>query len=319
MEQIIAQNGFFKPTATGLVITGEPPYEIWEAYGKKLRFVEGAIAWLVGDWLNYGELHYGELYAQALDAGAPPQTWMNYKWVAGRFETSRRREVVSFTHHSEVAALDPEIADALLSAAAEKHLSSRDLRTLVRHLRHQNLLADAASLTGKYQVFYADPPWRYDFPLSDSRAIENQYPTMELEEICALEIGGQPVQELAEKDSIVFLWCPPAFTKKAIMVLEAWGFEYRTNAVWVKPSIGPGQWVRQRHELLMIGVRGDMPTPMGENKPDSVIEAAREEHSKKPDVVYDIIEKMYPDFKKLELFARGATPRENWCFWGNQA
>ena len=164
----------------------------------------------------------------------------------------------------------------------------------------------------RYSVIYADPPWKYDFSDSLSRAVENHYPTMELEEIKSL-----PVQDIAADQAILFLWCPPAFTKKAIGVLEAWGFEYRTNMVWVKDRIGSGQWVRQRHELLLIGRRGDFPTPEGGNRPDSVIESPRQEHSKKPDDTYSIIESMYPELERIELFAR--NKRTGWKGWGNQA
>lgn len=164
----------------------------------------------------------------------------------------------------------------------------------------------------KYSVIYADPPWKYDFSFSDSRAIEEHYPTMELDEIMALPVG-----DIISDDAIIFLWCPPAFTKKAIMVLEAWGFEYRTNMVWVKPSIGAGQWVRQRHELLLIGRKGNIPTPEGSNRPDSVIEAPRGKHSEKPKCAYEIIERMYPDLNRIELFSRKA--RAGWSAWGNQS
>jgi N6-adenosine-specific RNA methylase IME4 len=315
-EELALQDNYFRPTLTGLIVTGEPTYETWKNYGKKLHFIEGAIQWLIGDWLNFGERKYGETYSQALEAGASVQTWMNCKYVAGRFETYRRREVLSFSHHSEVAALDQETADCILCQAEEKDLSSRDLRILVRNLRHQNLLASSVSLNGKYQIIYADPPWRYEHPISISREVENQYPTMELEDICALEVNEQTIQQLSDKDSILFLWSTTPMTKKSLTVMESWGFEYRTNMVWIKPSIGMGQWVRQRHELLMIGVKGEMPTPMGENKPDSVIEAAREEHSKKPNIVYNLIEKMYPGFKKIELFAR--EQHSGWDAWGNE-
>lgn len=164
---------------------------------------------------------------------------------------------------------------------------------------------------GVFPVIYADPPWEYDFPISDSRRIENQYPTMSLDEIMSL-----PVKDIAADDAILFLWVTTPMLEKGLKVLNAWGFDYRTSMVWVKPSIGPGQWVRQRHEYLLIGVRGDIPTPKGEDKPDSVIEAPREEHSKKPEIVYDIIERMYPELPKVELFSR--RKRENWAAWGNE-
>jgi len=134
---------------------------------------------------------------------------------------------------------------------------------------------------------------------------------MELEDIKAL-----PVQEVCADDALLFLWCPPAFTRKGIAVLEAWGFSYRTNMVWVKPSIGPGQWVRQQHELLLIGRKGNFPTPEQENRFPSVIQAERGKHSEKPPIVYGIIEQMYPDMRRIELFAR--AQREGWVAWGNE-
>jgi N6-adenosine-specific RNA methylase IME4 len=191
---------------------------------------------------------------------------------------------------------------------------SQYARCFTRRKKMKEISEGNKSLDGnekKYSVIYADPPWKYDFSFSDSRAIEEHYPTMELEEIMAL-----PVCDLSAEHSIIFLWCPSAFTMKAGKVMEAWGFEYRTQMVWVKPSIGPGQWVRQQHELLLIGVKGKIPTPEGSDRPASVIVAPREEHSKKPDIVYDLIEKMYPELDRIELFARQQHP--GWDVWGNQ-
>lgn len=165
---------------------------------------------------------------------------------------------------------------------------------------------------GKFNVIYADPPWQYKHPISDSRRIENQYPTMPLDEICKL-----PIPEICEDAAILFLWASTPMLKQALRVMDAWGFDYRTGMVWVKPSIGPGQWVRQRHENLLIGVRGSIPTPFGDDKPDSVVEADREGHSKKPDVFYSIIEQMYSSLSKVELFSR--KKREGWAVWGNQS
>ena len=105
--------------------------------------------------------------------------------------------------------------------------------------------------------------------------------------------------------------------QKALEVMNAWGFEYRTCMTWVKDKIGMGHWVRQRHELLLIGRRGAMHTPDPEDRPDSVIEAPRTRHSEKPPVVYEIIERMYPTCERVELFAR--APRDNWARWGNEA
>jgi N6-adenosine-specific RNA methylase IME4 len=132
---------------------------------------------------------------------------------------------------------------------------------------------------------------------------------MDINEICDLE-----VQKICNDDAILFLWVTSPMLENGLKVLKNWGFEYRTSMVWVKPTIGMGQWVRQRHEFVLIGVKGNLPTPEGSNKPDSVIESPREEHSKKPDILYEIIEKMYPELSKVELFSR--KKREGWDNWG---
>src|SRR5215471_15309077 len=96
-----------------------------------------------------------------------------------------------------------------------------------------------------------------------------------------------------------------------------WGFAYKSNVVWVKDKIGLGYLVRNQHELLLIATRGDIPTPLPAQRPASVINAPRREHSRKPDEACALIERMYPNLPKIELFARNA--REGWAAWGNQA
>ena len=164
---------------------------------------------------------------------------------------------------------------------------------------------------GTFQVLCADPPWRYDFSKSGSRGIENQYPTLSLEEICALDVPA-----LCEPDSVLFLWATSPKLPQAMAVMEAWGFTYKTCMVWVKDKIGMGYYARQRHELLLIGTKGKPPVPFPEDRPDSVIEAPRGRHSEKPVRCYELIEAMYPNASRIELFARKA--RETWSAWGNE-
>jgi excisionase family DNA binding protein len=113
------------------------------------------------------------------------------------------------------------------------------------------------------------------------------------------------------------MWAVSCLLPEALEVMEAWGFRYLTNLVWVKPSIGPGRRVRNRHELLLYGQKGKLPAPDPEDLPDSVIEAPRGRHSEKPAVVYELIERMYPRASKVELFARGKA-RPGWVVWGNE-
>ena len=89
---------------------------------------------------------------------------------------------------------------------------------------------------------------------------------------------------------------------------------YRTCMVWVKDRIGTGYWTRSKNELLLIGTKGKMPCPEESTRPESVIVSKRRQHSEKPDEMYDIIEKMYPSLKKIELFAR--KQRKGFEKWG---
>jgi N6-adenosine-specific RNA methylase IME4 len=108
--------------------------------------------------------------------------------------------------------------------------------------------------------------------------------------------------------------------KEAFQIINAWSFQYSTCAVWEKTNcaFSKGFWFRQQHEILLVCRRGNFPTPPPHARPSSVIRAPRREHSRKPDIVYEIIEAMYPDLPKAELFARGPA-RPGWATWGNQA
>lgn len=160
-----------------------------------------------------------------------------------------------------------------------------------------------------YSVIYADPPWRYDFSKSDSREIENQYPTMTVEEICALKIP-------ANENAVLYLWATAPKLLEALAVIKAWGFVYKTNAIWDKEIVGMGYWFRGQHELLLVGTKGKFSPPEQSLRISSVIKERRSKHSKKPSAVRDFIMAWFPDASKVELFARQATP--GWDTWGNE-
>lgn len=161
---------------------------------------------------------------------------------------------------------------------------------------------------GVYDIILADPPWRYEHEVTLNRAVENHYPTMELGDICDLDI-----ESISGKDSVLFLWTTNPKLEESLQVINSWGFQYRTNMVWIKDKIGMGYYVRAQHELLLIARKGEPGVPDPENRCSSIF-AKREEHSKKPGEFYEIIEKMYPASKKVELFAREA--RIGWDMWG---
>jgi N6-adenosine-specific RNA methylase IME4 len=99
--------------------------------------------------------------------------------------------------------------------------------------------------------------------------------------------------------------------------MKQWGFEYLTCAVWIKDKIGMGTYFRQQHELLLLGKRGTSIVPAPSSLCSSVLSAPRGKHSEKPHEAYELIEQMYPELPKVELFARKA--RDGWARWGNQA
>jgi len=162
---------------------------------------------------------------------------------------------------------------------------------------------------GKYSVIYADPPWTYTHSFL-AGAPNTHYTTMTTEKICELDIPSH-------KDAVLFLWSTNPLLEDAFKVIEAWGFQYKTNIAWVKDRTGTGHYVRGQHELLLICTKGNIGTPPTEARVPSVLIAPRTEHSKKPHEVYDIIEAMYPNGKRLELFSR--NNRENWTMWGAES
>lgn len=166
----------------------------------------------------------------------------------------------------------------------------------------------------KFPVIYADPPWRYENPPmgATSRSIENHYPTMSLEEICALPVGN-----ITTDDAILYMWATAPKLAECMKVLEAWGFDYRTNFVWVKDKIGMGYHARSQHEILLVAKKGSIPPPAVADRVSSVVMAERGEHSAKPVQFYELIESFYPTLPKIELFCR--SPRDGWAVWGNQS
>jgi N6-adenosine-specific RNA methylase IME4 len=160
-----------------------------------------------------------------------------------------------------------------------------------------------------YDVIYADPPWRYSFSKSDSRQIENQYPTMSVDEICALSIPSAP-------NSVLYLWATAPKLLEAIAVMKAWGFTYKTHATWDKELLGMGYWFRGQHELLLVGTKGQFSPPPQPLRVGSVIREKRSKHSKKPMIVRDMIASWFPDARRVELFARESTL--GWDVWGNE-
>lgn len=163
---------------------------------------------------------------------------------------------------------------------------------------------------GPFDVIYADPPWSYHNGRVPNGGVDHHYETMDTDAIKALDVP-------AADDAVLYLWATVTHMPEALAVLESWGFEYKTQACWDKETVGVGYWFRGQHELLLVGVRGDVSPPDEDARRSSVFTAPRREHSAKPEIVRTHIEQAHPDADKLELFARDG--KVGWELWGDES
>ena len=169
---------------------------------------------------------------------------------------------------------------------------------------------------GKYNIIYADPPWRYTSK-SCQGAAEKHYPTMKIQDLCTL-----PVAALAAEDSVLFLWATFPQLPEALRLIRAWGFKYKSVAfVWLKKNkksdswfYGLGFWTRGNAELCLLATKGH-PKRQTATVHQFIISPV-EEHSKKPEEARDKILALMGDLPRVELFARQACP--GWDVWGNE-
>ncbi len=165
-----------------------------------------------------------------------------------------------------------------------------------------------------------DPPWRFanrTGKMAPEHKRLHRYPTMSFEEIAELPVG-----QLALPNSHLYLWCPNALLLEALTIMKAWGFTYKTNIVWYKvrkdggpDGRGVGFYFRNVTELLLFGVKGHLRTLKPGRTQTNIIISRKEEHSRKPNSAYIVIQQCSPG-PYLELFARERI--RGWTQWGSQ-
>lgn len=171
----------------------------------------------------------------------------------------------------------------------------------------------------QYGAILMDPPWHFR-TYSGATAVPQRtgvdpYPTMTFPELCAL-----PVRELAAKNCALFMWVVDSHLEESLDLIFHWGFKFKTVAfVWEKltinglPKIGMGYWTRKQTEICLLATKG---SPRRQDKGvRQLIQAQRREHSRKPDEIYERIERLVPG-PYMELFARQQWP--GWDTWGNE-
>ena len=324
--ETIERNGV-EFSATGLKMPEKMTFAEWDALGEQLATMHQASAWWIGDWYNAGEAAYGESAAQAKaiseHAAAhgrqlSPQTVIDYAGVCRRFEIAKRFANLSFGHHTAVRALPAPEADEIMRKAEAEGWSIRELKQRVSGKEPASEEPPQVSTAGpdEYTVIMADPPWRYSNS-GVNGAASKHYATMTEDEI--FEYLGKTGVKVAE-NAVLFLWCTNPLFDQALNVMAAWGFEYKSLVTWRKMrngkvAFGSGFYFRSATEHMMLGVRGSMP-PESKNE-RSVFDGEILEHSRKPYEAYELIERMYPGARRLELFAR--HERHGWDRMGLEA
>ena len=183
-----------------------------------------------------------------------------------------------------------------------------------RRVRHEPL----PQIDGGFGSIYIDPPW--DFKTYSKKgwgkSPQRHYPCHSVHDLAKI-----PVESVAAKNCIMHMWVIQALLPEGLWLMQQYGFKYKTyGAVWVKTTkkgkkhFGPGYWYRSNPELCLVGVRGK-PKRINKGIP-LLLESEVREHSRKPDEMYDRIERLTAG-PYLEMFSRNEE-REGWSFWGNE-
>jgi N6-adenosine-specific RNA methylase IME4 len=311
-------------TATSWTPPANMTSEQWKLCAKQFAQMHGASAWWLGDvWASGQDREWGAGQEFADEIGVDYGALRTYAWVCRNL--SVRIDNLSFGHHQLVASFGPDKQKEWLERAAKEQWTIREMKSALikvrRRERHADIAqANAFSFEKRFPLIYADPPWEFKvYSELSNQTPANHYPTMSVDEICDLMVGDKHILEIIADNCALFLWCTSSnLVSLALPVLQHWGFEYVTHAVWDKQKTGTGYIFRNQHEVLIYAKRGDIPLPAF--VPSSVFSYPRGKHSAKPPEVRQALEKMYPAFGKqdrIELFARGKIP--GWTIWGNEA
>jgi N6-adenosine-specific RNA methylase IME4 len=312
-----------------------PPPEIteaqWEAFGFVIAPKVRDAKWQLGDWFNAHRPEWGNIakffnlpawkaahlpsHNVCREAGRVCRRW-GYAW---------RHANLDFEHYRIASAKKVADPHALIEWCRTSHPHRVRTTRELEGEKHRRLtrtgqpvstdtctVATLAELKRHfYHVVYADPAWPYKDQTVRS-ATANHFPSMPF-----AEIKATPVRDFTTADSYLFLWAPHSMLKEALEVVEAWGYQYCSQVVWIKPEMGRGRYFRICHEHLLVGVRGDVKI-FNDKSLRSWHMVSREglDHSEKPEYFRKLIEKATCG-PYVELFARKEEV-PGWVTWGNQ-
>ena len=212
----------------------------------------------------------------------------------------------------KIASITEEKFENYLSV--QKELSTAGVLNFKKNLDRQERVetTETPRLEGKYRIIYADPPWKYGSDYQDKFGhARSHYSTMDQSELCDL-----PIKDICMPDCVLFLWVTSPKLPEGLEVIQSWGFDYKTSFVWDKVKHNYGNYNSVRHEFLLIGGKGSS-TPDVKRLYDSVVSIDRTEiHSEKPEYFRNLIDELYPEGDRIELFAREAVL--GWKAWGHE-
>ena len=346
LEANILEEGIREPIITwnGFIIDGHNRYDIAQRFSLECKSTSmhfnneiDVIIWMVLNQFgrrnlsNYQRsvlaLELEEVFSKKAKEKERIRKTTSQKSDESLQEVSTKKElskVASVSHDTiakvkKIQAKAPEEVKAKLATgevsinAAYKEIKKEEKKEELKQIKSKISSelnnVDINNIPEKFDVIYADPPWKYEFSETTNRDIENHYTTMKSIDIAKMNVP-------ANDNCVLFMWATAPKLVEAIEVMHGWGFEYKTCAVWDKEKIGMGYWFRGQHELLMVGVKGKMSPPHSSIRISSVIRETRGKHSRKPNLVAEYIELAFYDKSKIELFCR--EPRKGWYSFGNQ-
>ena len=183
------------------------------------------------------------------------------------------------------------------------------------------IIEDLNRLEKKYNLVYADPPWKQNrggkkAVRPDSSGKELDYDTLSLD---GIKEHLQQVVKACDNNCILFLWTIDKYLIDAQKIAEGLGFKLHARMIWNKVTGIPAAFtVRYGHEYLLYMYKGKL-LPVAKEQRGKIHTVFTEQvtkHSKKPQIAYEIIEKLYPETTRIELYARNT--RKNWDSWGNE-
>ncbi len=290
-----------------------PKFVEWDAKGslvehvvsmnlKRRHLTDGQKAAIANEILPLIEREAKERQLSTLKKGNTPPA---VEKLPPREQQGKARDIAAKTVgvNSHYVSDFKKIESSRPDLAAEVRAGKTNIVAAKRELlRHQLQNKTPPLPKEKYGVIVADPPFRMSEQSSST--------AMTLEELSAL-----PIQNICGDECVLFVWVSATQLASGLELIRRWGFQYRTGAVWDQRKVSGGSYFRTRHEHLLLATRGDPKTPNAANRSPSVIVAPRVTRNEKPDAAYRLVERMYPNSKKLELFAR--KQRRGWATYGN--